>query len=248
MRVRFSPIWEDLIEFELETSSIPIDDGQGKDITVNWKMFDSFDPNGTFYTDSNGLEMQTRQIKNWSLPVKELKLANNELGPNYLMISGNYFPVDSAIAMRDRSGLSTIQVTVMNDRSQGGSADLQKSTIELMHTRRILKDDSLGLEEVLNETDSTGAGLKVSSRYYMQIFDYSRGGSKQREQQININQPLQYLFAFNYEVDKKAKIDTTKVKKANDDVAISHFVKEGSLRLLPSDKNQIIIRLENLAD
>lgn len=60
MRVRFSPIWDDLIEFELETAPVPIEDGQGKDITINWKLFDSFDPNGTFYTDSNGLEMQTR--------------------------------------------------------------------------------------------------------------------------------------------------------------------------------------------
>ena len=141
LRVRFSPIWQDLIEFELETAPIPIDDRQSKDLIINWKMFDSFDPNGTFYTDSNGLEMQTRQVKNWTAPGKQYSLVENELGLSYLAISGNYYPVDSAIAMRDKSGLSSIQVTVMNDRAQGGTADVQKSTIELMHHRRLLGDD-----------------------------------------------------------------------------------------------------------
>ena len=48
------------------------------------------------------------------------------------MISGNFFPVDSAIMMRDHNK-SNIQVTVLNDRAQAGTADLtDKSTIELM--------------------------------------------------------------------------------------------------------------------
>ena len=44
--------------------------------------------------------------------------------------------------MRDLNG-SNVQVTVMNDRSQGGSADLsEKATIELMQQRRhTTKDD-----------------------------------------------------------------------------------------------------------
>lgn len=45
-------------------------------------------------------------------------------------ISGNFYPVDSAIAIRDNA--KGHQVTIMNDRAQGGSADLRKSTIELM--------------------------------------------------------------------------------------------------------------------
>lgn len=217
LKVRHSPLWQDLVEFELETTSIPIDDGQGKDITINWKMLDSFDPQGIFYSDSNGLEMQTRIIKNVSTPAKELALGNNDLGPSFLTISGHYFPIDSAIAMRDKSGLSNVQVTVMNDRSQGGSADLQKATIELMHARRILRDDNLGIEEVLNETDWTGMGARVATKYYMQIFDWTKGGSKQREQQINIDQSLQYLFAFNFDQDKAAKLTTPPKRKANDD-------------------------------
>ena len=45
----------------------------------------------------------------------------------------------------------------MNDRAQGGSADLtDKASIELMQNRRILFDDDLGIEEPLNETESDG--------------------------------------------------------------------------------------------
>jgi hypothetical protein len=48
-------------------------------------------------------------------------------------IGGNYYPVPFAISMRDFSNNSNLQVTVMNDRAQGGSADLHdNSTIELM--------------------------------------------------------------------------------------------------------------------
>jgi len=40
-------------------NSIDIKDDQGKDVAVNWH-FDDFHSNKTFWTDSNGLEMQER--------------------------------------------------------------------------------------------------------------------------------------------------------------------------------------------
>jgi len=51
-----------MIQFEVELSEVPINDGIGKDVTVNFRMFDGFDANKTFYTDSNGLEMQERRL------------------------------------------------------------------------------------------------------------------------------------------------------------------------------------------
>jgi hypothetical protein len=87
-------------------------------VTVNWKMYDDFDAKGVFWTDSNGLEMQKRTI------------IDNE--DKSIKVSRNYYPIDSAIAMRDQSGKQT-QVTVMNNRPQGGSADLSdKANIEIM--------------------------------------------------------------------------------------------------------------------
>jgi hypothetical protein len=96
-----------------------------------------------------------------------------------------------------------MQVTVMNDRAQGGSADLSKSSIELMQQRRLTQDDNQEIFEILNEVDAKGLGLKSNARYYMQIFDTALGQSKQREQQIRIDQPLQYFFAFDYEQPKE---------------------------------------------
>jgi hypothetical protein len=72
IKVRYSPYMKDLIEFTVELNGIPvIKDGLGKDVTVNWEflqvnqlgdLFTNEDDKGNrvFYTDSNGLEMQTR--------------------------------------------------------------------------------------------------------------------------------------------------------------------------------------------
>lgn len=55
--MRYSPLFDEFIEFDVTLSEVPIDDGVGKDVIVNWKMFDDFEANRTFWTDSNGLEM-----------------------------------------------------------------------------------------------------------------------------------------------------------------------------------------------
>lgn len=135
---------------------------------MNWKMFDDFDINKQFWTDSNGLEMQERKLNynpRFPWPIAD---AQN--------VSSNYYPVDSAIAVKDAG--KQRQVTILNDRAQGGSADISKSTIELNQQRRILQDDGKGVKEMLNETDSQGVGIKVNAKYYMQIFDLNQGVSK----------------------------------------------------------------------
>ena len=78
-----------------------------------------FDNGKTFYSDSNGLEMQKRILDKrigWKVDTVE-------------KASSNYYPINSAIAIR--SEFSFNQITVMNDRSQGGSV-LQNGSIEMM--------------------------------------------------------------------------------------------------------------------
>ena len=89
----------------------------------------------------------------------------------------------------------------MNDRPQGGSADLlMNNTIEIMQHRRLLDDDSKGIGEPLNETDSyDDLGIQVSAKYHMQIFDRVKGKSVQRNEQIKISQPLDYFFIFDFQ-------------------------------------------------
>ena len=108
---------------------------------------------------------------------------NDKQYPNYHMISGNFYPVDSAIMMRDQNN-GKLQVTIMNDRAQAGTADLtDRATIELMQHRRLLQDDLKGVQEPLNETDrSDSRPIRVNARYFMHIFDTSKGESLQRAQ------------------------------------------------------------------
>lgn len=150
VRVRYSELFDDMIEVDVELNPVPVADGRDKDVTVNFKMFDGFDPKGQFWTDSNGLEMQERKIT--TIPTNYTFL-NLKPYPNYKTVSGNYLPVETSIMMRDSQNHSNIQVNVLNDRAQGGSADLtDKGTIELMQARRMLQDDGKFLGESLNET------------------------------------------------------------------------------------------------
>ena len=75
-------------------------------------------------------------------------------------------------------------MTVMNDRPQGGSADLSdKATIELMqHRRQVTQNDLDSMDNALNETDSNKRGIKVNAVYNMHIFDRAKGVSLQRQQ------------------------------------------------------------------
>jgi hypothetical protein len=58
--------------------------------------------------------------------------------------------VGSAIAIRDET--TGLQMTVMNDRAQGGSS-LYEGSVELMQNRRLFADDGRGVGEALDELD-----------------------------------------------------------------------------------------------
>jgi len=50
-------------------------------------MYNNFTVGSSFWTDSNGLEMEERNVKDFGRPDRN--------------IAANYFPVSSAIAVRD---------------------------------------------------------------------------------------------------------------------------------------------------
>ena len=102
------------IEIETIVKAICIDDQIGKEIVL--AINDTGIKNeGVFFTNSNGLEAQ-RRVRNSVSDVTE-------------SVAGNYYPVNSAIYIEDsRTGS---RVTLMNDRSQGGSS-VQDEAIEVM--------------------------------------------------------------------------------------------------------------------
>lgn len=61
-------------------------------------------------------------------------------------------------------------MTVMNDRSQGGTS-IAPGTIELMQNREAPSDDNKGVSEPLREKNEYGNGIRVKATYYVQICD-----------------------------------------------------------------------------
>jgi len=244
LKVRFSPYFKNLIEFDFELNGIGVEDGQGKDVVINWH-FEDFDSGETFWTDSNGLEMQKR--------ILNYRPSFNYSGDQN--ISANYYPINSAIAMRNTDNLKVtpkqdIQVTVMNDRAQAGSATLQKGTIELIQNRRLIFDDDRGVDEPLNEIDSDGYGMKVNARYWLNIFDLKHAYSQQREQQNALDQPLQFFFAFDYTEKKEDDSEAVEVENALMSAVKtwSSFEAYGKVLTFPLGRNKILARFENAAD
>jgi len=132
------------IEVEYTVGPIPIDDGMGKEVISRWST--NMQSNGVFYTDANGRDKQKR-VRNfrpsWNLTVTD-------------PVSGNYYPVNSAIMVGD----SKNQLTILTDRSMGGSS-LRDGEVELMVQRRVLRDDGFGVGEPMNETVSDYYGKRV---------------------------------------------------------------------------------------
>jgi len=102
-------------------------------------------------------------------------------------------------------------MTVMNDRSQGGSV-LQSGRIELMQNRRLYRDDYRGVEEPLNEVDSTGNGITVPATYFLHIFNKANEESYQRMAQLQMDEPVQVFYAFSWEQTEFFKHATTQAK------------------------------------
>lgn len=148
---------------------VPVDDGVGKEVTLNLKT--GYNGNCVFYTDSMGLEEQRRVLDyrpSWNYTV-------------YEPVAGNYYPINSFIRIQDTS--SNRSVTVLSDRSQGGSV-IREGEFEIMIHRRLLKDDYRGVEEALNEVEANGEGLRQTLRHFVVFGTHYRTVQKWNDQRI----------------------------------------------------------------
>jgi lysosomal alpha-mannosidase len=170
-------------EFEWQVGPIDVDDGNGREVIVK---FDSdLESNSLFYTDANGREvLQRRRNHRPSWPFFQTE-----------KVAGNYFPVNSRIFIRDEnSAPNPRQLTLVTDRSQGGSS-IKDGSIELMLHRRLLDDDSKGVGEHLNEVGVDGKGLIVKGKVYMTFDSVEASASLHRELAHRVNNRPLLLFS-----------------------------------------------------
>ena len=164
-------------EFQWLVGPIPIEDGKGKEVIVTFEV-PTVRSARIFYTDSNGRQMVER-IRNYR-PTWKL----NQTEP----VSQNYYPVNSRICLKDDAQ----QVTVLNDRSQGGTS-MKDGQIELMIHRRLLHDDAFGVGEALNET-AFGKGLVVTGKHWLQLSHPSSASKRHRLKAEEIFMDVQLSF------------------------------------------------------
>ena len=136
-------------EFDWQVGPINVDDNVGKEVI--FKLNTDIKSAKFFYTDSNGREIMRRE-RNARHNFTDFPLSEK--------VAGNYFPINSRIYIKD----SSRQVTIVTDRSQGASSLLDGS-LEIMVHRRILHDDSLGVNENLNELGADQKGLIVKGTF-----------------------------------------------------------------------------------
>ncbi|KAI9121310.1 hypothetical protein K1719_008343 [Acacia pycnantha] len=174
-------------EVEFTVGPIPVDDGIGKEIITQFTT--KMKTKKTFYTDSNGRDF-IRRVQDfrtdWDLQVNQ-------------PIAGNYYPVNLGIYVQD----SSMELSVLVDRSMGGSS-LVDGQVELMLHRRLLHDDSRGVGEVLNETVCIAdrcEGLTIQGKLYLRIDRIGEGAKWRRAVGQEIYSPL--LLAFTEQDEDK---------------------------------------------
>ena len=160
---------EDYIELDWTVGPIPRD-GTGQEIVSHFET--DFKTNNVFYTDANGRQTIKRRFD------------ANRMSCESNVIAGNWYPIFSRIAIRDETqgifpGIYQyqflpimvffweylgLQMTVLTDRSQGGSS-LSEGQLELMVHRRVTA--SWGV--TIDEPGIDGKGLVVRGKHYIFI-------------------------------------------------------------------------------
>ncbi|CDW88482.1 glycosyl hydrolases family 38 protein [Stylonychia lemnae] len=138
------------IEFDVKKEGLEFN----VEATVNWST-DQINNTGIFYTDSNGLEY-VKRIRKHALEEQDIKST----------APANFYPVNTGIFIESQN--KTLQMIVMNDRSQAGSG-FRDGRIELLFNRRVFTNDNLGNPEFLNEINERGEPIRTHNKYFIRF-------------------------------------------------------------------------------
>ena len=227
------------VEFEWQIGPIDVKDKIGKEVITKFQS--NLNSNSLFYTDSNGREMITRRRNfrpTWNLNQTEF-------------IAGNYYPVNTRIYIKDeQSGVNDLlrQLTILTDRSQGGSS-IEDGSIEIMIHRRILNDDALGVAEPLNEPGVDGKGLVVNGifRLLFNTTQYSAALHRKLAHKVNNKPVVTFFIPESNNLENVNKLASDWQNKLAKDLSLPPNIHLLTLMIDydNQDENAFILRLEH---
>ncbi|KAL6571380.1 hypothetical protein OROHE_003023 [Orobanche hederae] len=183
---------QSLEEPSAHVGPIPVEDSIGKEGIT--RLSANMVTHKVFYTDSNGRDFLKRV---WDSR-EDCPLTVTQ------PVAGNYYPINTGIFMDDKK----LEFSVLVDRATGGSS-INDGEIEMMLHRRMIKDDSRGVVEPLDEivcinNNSTCQGLMVRGKYYVSVDPLGSGARRRRSTGQEIYSPL--VLAFSHETRSSSHI------------------------------------------
>ncbi|CAG2256090.1 LAMAN [Mytilus edulis] len=223
-------------EFEWTVGPIPVSDMNGKEVISRFST--DLATKGVVYTDANGREILQRKRNHrdtWNFTSKE-------------PVSGNYYPVNSRIYLRDET--KKVQFTVLTDRSQGGGS-ITDGNLELMVHRRLLWDDYLGVGEPLNETGMDGKGLIARGKHFIYVDKIDNSAKFHRDMALK----LYMAPSLSFTTSTMKQSDWTKVYHTSwsglkaalpDNVHMLTFVQWAGPSFTPRTSQPYLVRFEHI--
>lgn len=235
------------LELQYIVGPIPVDDDVGKEIIIRYTS-KQLKNNGIFYADSNGREFIQRQ---------KGKRATWDL-VEHQPIAGNYYPVNTAIYIHDEVS----SLTVLSDRTQGGSS-LSNGSIELMVHRRTTRDDARGVAEPIDETDDgissyppygeakrRGKGIITQGMHRVMVGSARDGASNARSQMDSNFSPMHLFFAAEPSYNSKVTVPFEKgsfsILKSNilpPNIMLITFAKLNPLKEVVTMNSTFLVRI-----
>ena len=173
-----------------------------------------------FYTDNSGIKMVKRTLKN--LPVNE-----------------NFYPINKAISITSKN--DNKKITIFNDRPEGGTS-LKNGSLILMLNRWSSTDDNKGLEERLNEPQSSNNDFEIKH-----IFEFDYDDQKNKEIYFLSENYFQngLLMFYDLSYNNTQNDFYYKLSKISEMFIFSEFVK---MQILYVDEKKIILQFMNEFD
>ncbi|KAL2533932.1 Glycosyl hydrolase family 38 protein [Abeliophyllum distichum] len=216
------------VEVEFTVGPIPIDDGVGKEVVS--QITTMLQNNKTFYTDSNGRDFLERirdYRADWNLQVNQ-------------PVAGNYYPINLGIYMKDK----TTELSILVDRSVGGSS-IVDGQVELMLHRRLIYDDGRGVDEALNETVCVldkCTGLTVQGKYFIRFDPLGEGSRWRRSFGQEIYSP--FVLAFTEQDDNWTNFQVSSFYGMDPSYTLPHNVAIITLQEL--EDGSVLLRFAHL--